>query len=211
MLNEQSKKVKAISANGLTKVLVDKFSIVNGGKYFSSGIFQNYLVFIPANKYNKYFTGISRIQSWKSNGMSEESIEKITKSGTNFAPTFIDHHSWPDIFFNWHCLIKNNTSISKKIIDRYISYTLGHPLRNLKTDFTKSNCLFGFVKLTKNADTDNCKYSGYGIGFDSRSEFSGTDRSYGKDVIIFGADMSSSAHGKKIKISYLLVEDQHKY
>ena len=28
--------------------MIDKFSILNGAKYFSSGIFQNYLVFIPA-------------------------------------------------------------------------------------------------------------------------------------------------------------------
>ena len=31
----------------LTKDLIDKFSILNGAKYFSLGIFQNYLVFIP--------------------------------------------------------------------------------------------------------------------------------------------------------------------
>ena len=45
-------------------------------------------------------------------------------------------------------------------------------LRNLNTDFALGNCLFGSVKLTKNADLDKYKYSGYGIGFDSRSEFS---------------------------------------
>ena len=32
--------------------------------------------------------------------------------------------------------------------------------------FTLVNCLFGAVSLTKNADIDKCKYSGYGIGFD---------------------------------------------
>ena len=37
-------------------------------------------------------------------------------------------------------------------------------------------------------------FSGYDIGFDSRSEFSITDGSMGKNVIIFGADMSSSVH-----------------
>ena len=36
--------------------------------------------------------------------------------------------------------------------------------------------------------------TGYGIGFDSRSEFLFTDGSNGKNVIIFGADMSSSWH-----------------
>ena len=77
-LNELSKKVKAVSTIGLTKDLIDRFSILSRAKYFSSGIFQNYLLFIPANKYIKYFTGVSRIESWKSNGMSEESIENQT-------------------------------------------------------------------------------------------------------------------------------------
>ena len=124
-LNELSKKVKAISTKGLTKDLIDKFSILNGAKYFSSGIFQNYLVFIPAIKHIKYFHGTTQIYSWKSNGMSEESIENITKSDSNFAPNFVDHHSLPDINFNGHCLIKNNISIPKKVINLYISYTLG--------------------------------------------------------------------------------------
>ena len=56
-LSELSKKVKAISTKGLTKDLIDKFSNLNGAKYFSSGIFQNYLVFIPAKKCIKYFSG----------------------------------------------------------------------------------------------------------------------------------------------------------
>ena len=34
--------------------------------------------------------------------MSEESIENITKSDSNFASTFDDHHSFPDINFNEH-------------------------------------------------------------------------------------------------------------
>ena len=91
-LNELSEKVKAISTKGLTKDLINKFSILNGAKYFSSGIFQNYLVFMPAKKYIKYFSGTTRINSWKYNGMSEENIENITKSDSNFAPTFVDHH-----------------------------------------------------------------------------------------------------------------------
>ena len=39
-------------------------------KYFSFGIFQNYLVFIPAKKYIEYFSGTARIELCKSNGMS---------------------------------------------------------------------------------------------------------------------------------------------
>ena len=36
--------------------------------------------------------------SGKWNGMSEESIEKITESGSTFAPTFVDHHLLADNF-----------------------------------------------------------------------------------------------------------------
>ena len=126
--------------------------------------------------------------------MSEENIENITESDSNFAPTFVDHHVLTEINFNAHCFIKNNISIPKKVINLYISYTLNPQLRNLNTNFTLGNCLFGSVKITENPDLDKYKYSGYGIGFDSHSEFSLPDGSMGKDVIIFGADMSSSVH-----------------
>ena len=53
--------------------------------------------------------------------MSEKIIENITKSNSNFALTFVDHHLLPDMNFNGHCLIKNNISISKKVINLYIS------------------------------------------------------------------------------------------
>ena len=55
--------------------------------------------------------------------MSEENVKIITKSGCNFAPTFVDHHLIPDINFNGHCLI-DNIYIPKKVINIYISYTL---------------------------------------------------------------------------------------
>ena len=66
----------------------------------------------------------------------------------------------PDINFNGHCLM-NNITVPKKVINLYISYTLNPQLRNLNTDFTLDNCLVGSVKLTKNADLDKFKYSGY--------------------------------------------------
>ena len=39
-----------------------------------------------------------------------------------------------------------------------------------------------------------CKYSGFGIGFDIRSSFSFPSGGFGQNVLIFGADMSSSIH-----------------
>ena len=81
--------VKALSAKVSTKDVIDKFNILNGAKYFSSRIFENYLAFIPAKKCIRYFSGTTRIELWKSNEMSEESIENITKSDSNFAPSFL--------------------------------------------------------------------------------------------------------------------------
>ena len=49
---------------------------------------------------------------WKSNGMSAENIENITKSDSNFAPSFVDYHVLPDKNFNGHSLVKNNISIA---------------------------------------------------------------------------------------------------
>ena len=94
------KKVKAISTKRPTKDLIDKSNILNGAKYFSLEIFQNYLVFIRTQKHIKYFTSTTQVESWKSNGMSEESNENITKSDSNFVRTFIDHQSFPDMNFN---------------------------------------------------------------------------------------------------------------
>ena len=56
------------------------------------------------HKVKNTFSGTNRIESWKFNGISEESIENITKSGSNFAPTFVDHHLLPNMNFNGHCL-----------------------------------------------------------------------------------------------------------
>ena len=96
--------------------------------------------------------------------------------------------------FNGHCLIKNNTSVPKKVINLYISDTLGPQLRNLNVDSTVGKWLSGSAKLTKNCDLDKHKYNGYDIRFDSRSELLFADGSYEKNVINFGADMSSSVH-----------------
>ena len=128
----------------------------------------------------------------------------ITKSDRNFAPTCFGHYLLRDINFNGYCLI-NNISILKKAINLlYIFFTLSPQLLNLNTDFTLRNCLFRSVKLTKNADLDKYNYSGYSIGFDSRSEFLFPDRSCGKNVIIFGAYMRPPKHidnkGKDILI-----------
>ena len=48
--------------------------------------------------------------------------------------------------------------------------------------------------LTENVDIDKYGYSGYGIGFNRRSSFSFQSGGFGQNVLIFGEDMSFSAH-----------------
>ena len=95
--------------------------------------------------------------------------------------------------FKGICFKQDRVSfLHKKVVSLYISYEFHTCSRNLNTVFTLGNCLFGAVKLTKNASPDKYKYSGYGIGFNLCSQFSWIHGSWGKSAIIFGADMSSS-------------------
>ena len=66
------------------------------------------------------------------------------------------------------------------------------------------NCLFGAVSLTKNADIDKYKYSGYGIGFDRDNVYSVGNR-FGRNVIIFEVDMSLSAHADNMGKGILIL------
>ena len=47
--------------------------------------------------------------------------------------------------------------------------------------------------MTKHVDVDQYKYSGFGIGFDRKEEFS-FGKGFGRNVIILGADMGGFVH-----------------
>ena len=53
--------------------------------------------------------------------------------------------------------------------------------------------MFGAVSLTKHVAIDQHKYSGYGIRFDRKGDSSFGNR-FDRNLIILGADMSSSVH-----------------
>ena len=91
-----------------------------------------------------------------------------------------------------------------KIVNIYIVYELGAS-SSQSDDSTLENCLFGAVTLTKNADIDNYGYSGYGIGFDRKTSFSFPGCGFGQNVLIFGADMSSSVHVNNKKKDILIL------
>ena len=88
-------------------------------------------------------------------------------------------------------------------VNIYIVYKTSPKTINSNSLF--KNCLFGAVKITNstNSDTDQWQYSSYGIGFDSKGEFTHPHGGDGKNVI-FGADLRNSKHANN-KAKHVLV------
>ena len=91
----------------------------------------------------------------------------------------------------------------KKVVNIYIMYEISKSI-NISNYLTLENCLFGVVRLNGNADIDTYGYSGYGIGFDKHGRFSLTGTGLGRNVIIFGEDMSLSTKSGNRK-KYILI------
>ena len=133
--------------------------------------------------------------SWKSKGLSSESIKPPTASDNSYKPALIYYGTNTRVKFTGSCLKQSKISYTNgKIVNIYIVYELGTSSSHINNDPTLKNCLFGAVTLTKNADIEKYGYSGYGIGFDKRSIFSFPGGGFGQNVLIFGVDMGSSAH-----------------
>ena len=87
---------------------------------------------------------------------------------------------------------KRVTYSHKKVVNLYVVYEITNFL-GINSHPTLTNTLFGAVKLTKNADIDKYKHSGYGIGFDGKG-FYLIGNEIGRNVIIFEVNMDSSTN-----------------
>ena len=166
-----------------------------GKSHFEEDGVQNYLVFHPIRRYFKIIANTKYISSWKSKGLSDETIKPYATSDNSLTPLIDYYGSKVRVKFNKGCLKQSNnlTYDYEARVDIYIVYELGASSSN-DSDPTLKNCLFGAVTLTKNGDIEKCGYSGYGIGFDRRGSFSFTGGGFGQNVLMFGVDISSSAH-----------------
>ena len=125
--------------------------------------------------------------------MTDEIINSIKTSDYGITP-YLSYYDTNKIRvkFDGGCLKQDPGSFFHGgIVNVYIVYEISKNI-NISDYPTLENCLFGAVKLTKNADIDKYGYSGYGIGFDRHGSFSFPGTGLGKNVIIFGVDMSSS-------------------
>ena len=123
--------------------------------------------------------------------MSDERLNSNTASNYSITPELSSYGTKTRVEFNGICLKQDKaTHDPRAIVNIYIVYELSNNY-NISNYPTLENCLFEAVSLTKNADVDQYKYSGYGIGFDRKGEFS-FGNGFGRNVIIVGVDMSSS-------------------
>ena len=74
------------------------------------------------------------------------------------------------------------------MVNCFVAYELDICSRDLNTDFALGEYLFGAVKLARKATPNKYGNSGYGIGFDARSQFTLPVGKWRKNV---GVDNSS--------------------
>ena len=124
--------------------------------------------------------------------MSDENITAPNTSNCKFNPQLSFFDTKTKVEFKGSCLKQDKITYDHgKVVNIYIVYEISRN-NNISNYPTLENCIFGAVSLAKNADIDKYKYSGYGIGFDRKGSFSFPGTGLGRNVIIFGVDMSSS-------------------
>ena len=147
-----------------------------------------------------------KIYTWKSTGIfnySDNSNMNAVRDASGNLP-FLVNDGRMHVYLNGNHFKQNRVIIpnNDNVINIYFVYEIRLIASNRDTTFTIQNALFGAMQITKNA-TNNSKnnYKGYGICFDERSQFGHTitedgrvHTTNGRNVLIFGADMSFSVH-----------------
>ena len=178
-----------------------------GKSHFEEDGTHNYLVFQPLDKYFRVIANTDYVSSWKSKGLSAETIKPPTASDNSLTPAVSYYGTTTRVKFTGSCLKQPKISYTHgKVVNIYVVYELGASSTH-NNDPTLKNCLFDAVTLTKNADIDKSGYSGYGIGFDRKPVFSfppGGVR-FGQNIIIFRVHMSSSALIDNKKKDFLIL------
>ena len=139
-------------------------------------------------------SNVNQINKWKSKGLSNQYLNLNGKMddvvlSKPIKPMYVIFKGKSILYDH-----DNNVIAGEPIVNIYIVCKTSS--KTINSSFTLKNCLIGAVKITNttNCDNDKWQYSGYGTGFDSKGEFTHPLGSYGRNVIIFGADLSNSKH-----------------
>ena len=194
------------------KLIVNKDTIDENerGLSFNRGCFfykdQSYLVYDC--KMGSFNFGITSkdISEWKSTGIYNYSSDSNMNAVANGKITLpnLKNDGRMHVHLSSNRFQQNVVSIPNinNAINIFCVYELDPIDSSRDTSFTIQNALFGAMQITKNAtDSDKNNYKGYGICFDERSQFCHTSTkdgitytSNGRNVLIFGVDMSFTAH-----------------
>ena len=88
-----------------------------------------------------------------------------------------------------------------KIANVYFVYDVDAWPRNPTKNFKFKKNLFGATSIVKNSDKEKYVYSGYAINCENTGSWS-FDNDTARNVIIFGADNSSSSHADNCKNNF---------
>ena len=180
------------------------------GLSFNRGFFfykdQSYLTY--EFKMGSFGFGLTSkdISEWKSTGIYNYSSDSNMNAFANAKSNLpnLKNDGRMHVHLSGNHLQQNKVIIPNNynFINIYCVYKLSPIASTRDTSFTIQDALFGAMQITKNT-TDNSKnsYKGYGICFDEESQFGHTmieggrtHTTNGRNVLIFGADMSFSVH-----------------
>ena len=178
------------------------------GLSFNRGFFfymdQSYLVY-ECKMGSFQFTG-SKISTWKSTGifnyLGNANMNAVGDSGGDLLDIKNDCRLY--VYLSGNHFQQNKVIIpnNDNVINIYCVYEIQPIASSRYTSFTIQNALVGAMQITKDA-TDNSKNNckGYGICFYEGSQFGHTTTengrahtTNGRNVLIFGVDMSFSVH-----------------
>ena len=144
------------------------------------------------------------ISEWKSTGIYNHSSDSNMNAVANAKTTLpkFKNDGRMHVYLSGNHFQKNVADIANNVINIYCIYKLDPIASTIDTSLTIQDALFGAMQITKNAtDSDKNNYKGYGICFDERSQFGHTitengvtHTSNGRNILIFGGDMSFSVH-----------------
>ena len=117
--------------NELNKLKTFDSSYFIGKSHFEEVVTQNYLVFQPLNKYFKVIANTDYVSSWKSKGLSAETIKPPSTSDNSLTPELNYGDLKMRVKFTGSCLKQPKfTYTHKTIVNIYIVYELGASTSN---------------------------------------------------------------------------------
>ena len=150
--------VKLLRIKQKTSLLKIDLSYFIGKSYFEEDGAQNYLVFQLIRRYLR-ING-NYISSWKSKGLSDETITPYVSFDNNLTPLINHYGIKVSLKFKGSCLKQSWLWLTYDYghrVNVYIVYELCASGSN-DSDPTLKNSLFGAVTLTKNTDIEKYGY-----------------------------------------------------